>query len=69
MDTLDVRGLSCPIPVIKTQKALAKGVAELQIIGSGNVSKENVTKYARSQGYNVTVIDENHNGWTMNIKK
>ncbi len=69
MDTLDVRGLSCPIPVIKTQKALSKGVAELHILGSGNVSKENVTKFAKSQGYNVTIVSEDPNEWTLNINK
>ena len=69
MNTLDVRGLSCPIPVLKTQKALAKGITELQIIGSGNVSKENVSKLAKSQGYRVTVVSEDPNQWTMNINK
>ena len=35
MDTLDVRGLSCPIPVLKT-KSPDQGQRELQIIGTGN---------------------------------
>ena len=29
MDILDVRGLSCPIPVLKTKKAVEKGLTEL----------------------------------------
>ena len=34
MDILDVRGLSCPLPVMKTKKVLDSGVQELQIEGS-----------------------------------
>ncbi|NLN86387.1 MAG: SirA family protein [Syntrophomonadaceae bacterium] len=69
MDTIDVRGLSCPIPVLKTQKALAKSSGELEVIGSGNVSKENVTKFALSQGCQVNFSTENPDEWTMQITK
>ena len=58
MDSLDVRDLSCPIPVLKTQKALEKGLTELQVVGTGNTSKQNVTKFAKLKGYNVQLNSE-----------
>lgn len=69
MDTLDVRGLSCPIPVLKTKKALEKGYQELKIIGSSNVSRENVSKFAVSQGFKVEVLNEKSDEWNIIITK
>ena len=66
MDTLDVRGLSCPIPVLKTKKALDQGQRQLQIIGTGNTAKENVTKFVHSQGLKVEVT-EAHGEWQLII--
>lgn len=69
MDTLDVRGLSCPIPVIKTKNMLDKGCQELQINGTGNVSRENVTKYACSQNYVVKLVNDSPDEWSIIISK
>lgn len=41
---VDARGLSCPQPVILTQKALEGGSNSLEIIVSSEVSKENVLR-------------------------
>jgi len=69
MDILDVRGLSCPIPVLKTKKAVEKGCTELEIIGSSKVSRENVSKFAASQGYKVEVTEDKSDEWKMVITK
>ncbi len=69
MDTLDVRGLSCPIPVIKTKKALEKGSQELQVTGTGNVSKENVSKFVISQGFKIEMLNESPDEWSFVVKK
>lgn len=69
MDSLDVRGLSCPIPVLKTKKALEKGITELQILGSSKVSQENVSKFAASQGYKVEVAEDKSDEWKIVITK
>ncbi len=53
---IDVRGLSCPIPVVKTQKAMEKSPQEtIVVLLETEVSKENVTRLAQSNGYDVTV--------------
>ncbi len=51
---IDARGLSCPMPVVMTQKAVQKDApALLEVLVDSQVAVENVTRYARSQGYQV----------------
>lgn len=69
MDSIDVRGLSCPLPVLKTQKALARGITELQVIGSGNTSKQNVSKFACSTGLCVDIQQDDGDEWILILKK
>jgi|ADurb_Oil_01_Slu_FD_contig_21_2719126_length_541_multi_3_in_0_out_0_2 tRNA 2-thiouridine synthesizing protein A len=69
MDKLDVRGLSCPVPVLRTKKAIDDGATELLIMGSSQVSKENVSKLAVSQGFTVSIKVDNKDLWEMEIKK
>lgn len=51
---IDARGLSCPMPVVMTQKAIRKDApASLEVLVDARVAVENITRYARSQGYQV----------------
>jgi TusA-related sulfurtransferase len=50
VNTLDLRGLSCPIPLIKTKQAMEKADC-VQVIVDENTPKENILKYARSQSF------------------
>jgi tRNA 2-thiouridine synthesizing protein A len=53
---VDVRGFSCPIPVVRTKKAMGENPKEvLTVLVETAVSKENVSRLARSQGYSVMV--------------
>ena len=57
--TVDARGLNCPEPVILTKRVMDKGETDrLVTIVDQTVALENVTKLARSQGYDVTVEDK-----------
>lgn len=49
---LDLRGFSCPIPLIKTRDAL-NAVDCLQVIVDEPPAKENIIKFAKSQNYKV----------------
>ena len=52
---LDARGLSCPMPVVMVQKAVKKDSPDtLEVLLDAECSVENVTRYARNQGYTVT---------------
>ncbi len=56
MDELDVRGLSCPMPVIETQKTL-KGMerGSLVVIVDNATARDNVMRLAKSKGCVVSV--------------
>lgn len=58
MNTIDARGLSCPEPVIMIKDAMATKEAAYEIIVDNTTSKENVTRYAEHQGYQVTVTEK-----------
>ena len=56
MIEVDARGLSCPIPVVKTKKALDGNPGEpITVLVETAVSKENVSRLAESRGYTVQV--------------
>ena len=56
MFEVDVRGFSCPIPVVKTNKAIKEHPGEeLAVLVETAVSKENVSRLARSKGYAIEV--------------
>ncbi len=60
MKTIDCSGLSCPLPVIETKKALEEGhVDNLAVIVDNLTSRENVMRFLQSQGFSVSVMEEN----------
>lgn len=62
MATIDVRGLACPAPLIKTKQALDKAEAgsTLQIVGNGEIPFGNLKNYLNELGiaYKETRVDE-----------
>lgn len=62
MATIDVRGLACPAPLIKTKQALDKAEAgsTLQIVGNGEIPFGNLKNYLKELGiaYKETRVDE-----------
>ena len=69
MEKVDVRGLSCPMPVIKTKKVIDQGINELLVVGTSQVSKENVCKLAKSSGYEINIINDDKNAWEIELRK
>ncbi|MGB6128587.1 MAG: sulfurtransferase TusA family protein [Psychrilyobacter sp.] len=57
MMTIDVRGLSCPIPVLKTKQAVKNKEKNFEIISDSNASMENILKYLRSEEYTFIVTE------------
>ena len=52
MIEVDARGFSCPIPVVKTKKALDQNPGKAIIVTvESEVSRENVLRLAKSRGY------------------
>lgn len=67
---IDARGLDCPKPVIMTKKELdqlSEGV--ITTIVDNEVAKENVSKLAKSQGYEHSVENISEEEFRIHIKK
>jgi tRNA 2-thiouridine synthesizing protein A len=56
MIELDLRGLSCPIPVVKAKQAIDKNPGEpVTILLETAVARENISRLAESRKYSVKV--------------
>ena len=68
--TLDCRGLSCPMPLLKVKKALKKLKSEqiLEVLGTDPGSKNDIPEYARKQG-NEFLNMEDESGFTRYLIK
>jgi len=56
---IDCRGLACPQPVLETKKALEEpAVEEILVLLDNASSKENVCRFADSQGHQVMTSEE-----------
>jgi selenium metabolism protein YedF len=69
MKTIDCRGLACPQPVMVTKKALdGPEGQEILVLVDNPAARENVSRFAGSQGYQVNVTDEKGH-FAINIRK
>lgn len=69
MIEVDVRGLSCPLPVVKTKEALEKNPDEtIVVLVDTAVSRDNVDRLARSKGFSVSA-EESGGEFRLTIKK
>jgi TusA-related sulfurtransferase len=69
-EIVDASGLSCPQPVLMTLnkiKALNKG--KIEVLVDTDTSKENVSRAAESQGWEIAEISESGTGYRILIKK
>jgi TusA-related sulfurtransferase len=67
---IDARGLSCPQPVLLTLdgiKSMERG--EVSILVDTDTSKENVSRAAESQGWQVIEVKPDESGYNVRIKK
>ncbi|MCR5760885.1 MAG: sulfurtransferase TusA family protein [Sphaerochaetaceae bacterium] len=68
MKEIDCFGLSCPIPVVNTKKALKDNPDTLSVLVDNVAAKENVSRFGRAMSYNVSVT-EIEGGWKIELKK
>jgi len=68
--TVDARGFSCPQPVLMTMDEIKKvGQGEIVILVDTDTSRENVSRTATSQGWNVKAADPEGTGYRITIMK
>ena len=65
---IDARGLSCPQPIIETRKAIFDKVTSFSVLVDNIVAKENVTRYATVQHYDVVETTTEY-GWKLDLEK
>jgi len=68
--TVDARGFSCPQPVLMTLDGIKKAdTGEIVILVDTDTSKENVSRAATSQGWQVKEVLEEGGGYRVTISK
>lgn len=66
---IDARGFVCPMPVVMVQKEVKKNApAELEVLVDEQCAAENVTRFAKNAGYQVTVAPEGKD-FRLTLKK
>ena len=69
MKQVDAGGQLCPMPVLMVQNEVkASAPAELEVLVDDKCAVENVTRFAKNQGYAVAVAD-NGDEWTLTLTK
>lgn len=57
---VDVRGLLCPMPLVKVRKEIEKNnPATLEVLFDDKGALDNVTRFVTGLGYKTTVAEEN----------
>jgi len=68
--TVDARGFSCPQPVLMTLEEIKKvEKGEIEVLVDTDTSKENVSRAAESQGWQVKDIQPESEGYLVRIAK
>lgn len=68
--TVDASGLSCPQPVLLTMNAIRKlGTGEIAVLVDTEVSQENVSRMAASQGWKVKDVQQEDGAYRLTIVK
>jgi len=68
--TVDVRGLSCPQPVLKTKQTIGKlGGGIVEVLVDSRVSRDNITRLAQKAGWNIAVEGYPGGGFKLILKK
>jgi TusA-related sulfurtransferase len=70
-ETLDVKGMTCPRPLVETQKKLRKMEIgkTLEVVGDHGPSKKEIPETMEKVGQQVLSIDEKDGLWHIVIKK
>ena len=68
MVQINTIGMSCPQPVLMTKKALEKNPHGIEVLVDNNTAKQNVSRFAKNEGYTVEV-KENGDDFLIIIKK
>ncbi|MBC8459607.1 MAG: sulfurtransferase TusA family protein [Deltaproteobacteria bacterium] len=67
---VDARGFSCPQPVLMTLDKINKvDKGEIEVLVDTDTSRENVSRAAESQGWQIKGVQEEGEGYRITINK
>ncbi|MEW7972663.1 MAG: sulfurtransferase TusA family protein [Candidatus Thiodiazotropha endolucinida] len=69
--TLDARGLNCPLPILKTKKAIATLAAGdiLEVTATDPGSVKDLDSFCSQTGHQMVSIEQLENGFFFRIRK
>ena len=70
VERIDVRGLSCPVPIFKTQEKIwemKKG--EIEVLVDDPTAKQNVARTAEREGWVVKIKDMGDDEYLLTLSK
>lgn len=65
---VDARGLSCPLPIMRTKKALEADPPALTVLVDSGTARANVSSYLEDEGFAVSVADQD-GGWRIEARR
>jgi tRNA 2-thiouridine synthesizing protein A len=69
-EIIDARGLSCPQPVLLTLSKMRElGTGEFTVLIDNETSRENVTRAARNQGWEISESDNEAQEFRLILKR
>ncbi len=68
---LDVRGATCPVPLVEVRKALRKATPgdELEVVGTHPSSKKEIPMAVKALGLELLSVEEEGETWTIRIRR
>jgi len=69
--TLDAKGLSCPMPIVKTKKAIneLESGQILEVVTTDKGSKSDISAWVKSTGHDLLDVKEENGEFTFFIQK
>jgi len=70
-EILDIKGQTCPVPLVETRKKLNKMESGkiLQVIGNHGPSKKEVSDVMKDLGHEILEISEEGENWSIFLRK
>lgn len=68
---IDVRGQTCPVPLVECRKALKKAAPgdEIVIVGTHPASRKEIPMACEAMGLEILGVEEKDNEWKIRIKR
>jgi len=68
---LDLRGETCPVPLVEVRKALRRAVPGdvLEVVGTHPSSKKEIPMAVKALGLELLSVEEEGDTWTIRIRR